>query len=237
MLKKTGIIRKTALLMALTMLATTLFACKPSVDQRAAEYLAKYDDNFTFVEQKEFSGGYTFTFSSEKYPGKTVTVRYEGNFDTEGQNPFCDNYPTIMFEKECYETGKRVADAAFPGENLEYVVGTTGLYRHYDKNTTFDGFYSIEGLYFGIVLHKQVNDAVMDEDLAKIEAVLKTESDKIINDYAPLYAKILYYADDAEVLPDQSAASFENLKDYDGVLYVQYYKGKDACEVKEKTIK
>jgi hypothetical protein len=44
-------------------------------------------------------------------------------------------------------------------------------------------------------------------------------------------------ADDAEVLPDQSAASFENLKDYDGVLYVQYYKGKDACEVKEKDIK
>ena len=210
-----------------------LFGCSPTLEDRAKEYLTKYDDTFTYVDKKESGGTNVYTFSSQKYPDKAVYVRYESMFDQNGMSPFYDNYMGIRYEEEGLAKGRELAEKIFPGEDYELCRSFGGYYQYYDKDSSYDYFYSGEGEYFGIILHKTPSEDQLNADAEKIKEVLKGEDEKLANATAALQIKVLYYSGTDRKLNGNDIKTFADLSDYEAVLDVNYVKTKGECDVVE----
>jgi hypothetical protein len=203
------------------------------LEDRAKEYLTKYDDTFTYVDKKESGSSNTYMFTSQKYPGKTVSVRYESMFDQNGKVPFYDNYMGIRYEEEGLAKGHELADVIFPGEDYELCRSFGGYYQYYDKDSSYDYFYSGEGEYFGIILHKTPTEDQLNADAEKIKEVLQGEDAKFANATAAVQIKVLYYSGTDRKLDGNDIKTFADLSDYEAVLDVNYVKAHGECDVVE----
>ena len=185
----------------------------PTVDERAVEYLSKYNDTFELVSQSENqdAGHRTFIFSSQKYPGKTVNVLYETTFDQNNMVPFRDDYCNLVFEEENNKVGSAIVESVFPGVSYEIAVAGDRAYQ-YDANTTYD-MYAMGVRYFGVILHKSVDEKQLEEDAAKLGEKLAEE--KIYTSF-----KVLYIDDDSKYINGNGFSDFENVQDYDAKLMI-----------------
>ena len=179
-----------------------------TVDERATEYLTKYNDTFELVSKNESqSGGQrTYKFSSRKYPGKTVNVLYETTFDQNDMVPFRDDYCNLVFEEDNNRVGSEIVEAVFPGVSYEIAASGDWAYQ-YDANTTYD-MYAMGVRYFGVILHKSIDEKQLEEDAAKLGEKLAEE--KIYTSF-----RVLYIDDDSQYINGNGFSGFESVKDYD----------------------
>ena len=228
--------KSVAVTLVVVLLATVLFGCSPSLEDQAKEYLAKYDDTFTFVDKKENNGSNTYYFSSAKYPGETVSVHYEAAFKSLGREPFADNYASLMLREEGLKKGSALLESVYPGAGYDICESRGEYVDYFDKDTTFDTFYAAMGAYYGVVLYKTVTEDELKADSEKLQEVLSGEKDAVQMATAKLGFRIYYYPEDAEKIRVSDYAEFEKLNGYDAVLNVEYSKVKDECTVKEMEV-
>ena len=190
-------------------MALVLGGCgKPTVDERAAEYLTKYDDTFELISKNESeSGGQrTYRFSAQKYPGKTVNVLYEATFDQNNMSPFRDDYCNLVFEEENNRVASEIVEAVFAGVDYEIAASGDWAYQ-YDANTTYD-MYSMGVRYFGVILHEAVDEKQLDEDAEKLGQ--KLAEDKVYTNF-----RVIYIDDDTQYINGNGFSDYESVKDYD----------------------
>lgn len=161
---------------------------------------------------------------------------YEGAFESLGKEPFSDNYASLMLNEDGLNKGRELVESAFPGESFEIARARGPYSGYFDKNTTFDEYYSCEGSAYGVVLHKQVTEDVLAEDAEKLQEVLNGEKDFFQMATATVDIKVIYYSDDAHYLKGSDYADFEKLSDYDAVLDVMFSMSGGDSSVKEMEI-
>ena len=228
--------RAIAVSLMMIILATMLFGCSPTLEDQAKDYLTKYDDTFTLTDKTENNGSNTYFFTSQKYPGETVSVHYEGAFEALGSEPFSDNYASLMLKEEGLKKGSELTESAFPGVSYD-ICESRGEYSNYfNKDTTFDTFYAAQGAYYGVVLYKTVSEDELNADSEKLQEVLLGEKDAVQMTTAKLGFKVYYYPENAEKVSFSNYTDFDKLSGYDAVLNVEYKKSKDECEVTEMEI-
>ena len=226
--------KKTAVVSGLLVaLSVVLIGCQAPLEDRAKEYLTKYDDTFTYVDKKENNGSNTYYFTSQKFPADGVSVHYEGAFESLGREPFSDNYASLMLGEDGLEKGRELVESAFPGENYE-ISRSRGEYTNYfDKDSTFDEYYSAMGSAYGVVLHKQASEEVLKADAEKLQEVLNGEKNLFQMATAKTTVRIYYYSDDAAKLVGNDFTEFDKLSGYDAVLEVSITASKGESEVEK----
>ena len=219
------------------LMATVLFGCSPTLEKKAEEYLVKYDDTFTYVDKKENNGSNTYYFSSQKFPGETVSVHYEAAFESLGREPFSDNYASLMLREDGLKKGREIIDKAFPGADYE-ICQSRGEYSNYfDKDSDFALFYAAQGAHYGVVMYKNVTEEELKADSEKLKEALMGEKDAVQMATAQAGVRVLYYPEDAAKTGVSSYEDFDKLTDYSAVLRVNFSKVKEECTVEEMELK
>lgn len=229
------VILSTILLFLVAMIALQGFAglFSESVVNRAAAYLTKYDDNFTYIEHETQGKNLLIYFSSEKYPDYTVMVSYIRTYDEAGMDCFRDSYANRMFEEEALENGDRLIGTLYPDERYEVYISQTGVYDGYDRNTTYEQFYHDEGGWFEAIVYKDITEEELENDARRIEELMRLEDDSMDSRDASLCIIVYYYPADSEGPGVECFSDLAHIKDYTAILKLYYDDPKHECRLEK----
>ncbi len=201
------------------------------VVNRAAAYLTKYDDTFTYIEHETQGKDLLIYFSLEKYPDYTVMVSYIRTYDEAGMDCFRDNYANILFEEEALENGDRIIGTVYPNERYEVYVIKSGVYEGVDRNTTYEQFYLNTGSDYDVIVYKDINEEELEEEAQRIMDIMLLEDERMDSRNASLSLHIYYYPADSEGPGIECDEDIAHIRDYTARLMLHYEDQTHECRI------